>query len=490
MNALAVPGAYVVGAVPFTQIVALRLVGTDLRAVGTGTVSGTGLYRIAGLWPLIVGGGLDVAKGAAAALLAGSDQTLGVLVSAAVVIGHCWSVFLRGAGGRGISPALGALAVWFWPGALILLAGLALGRLAKETALAALVSDLLLVLVLGAVKGGWGSALGLAVVLPMLVKRVLGNARPGSTRRRVYLNRLLFDADHHPSAPTLDSATLQTSMELLAGRVEHHRQDLNRLNVYPVPDGDTGDNLVAMMKSVTERLAGSDDVAEAIAAGALRGGRGSSGVIFGQALRGFVSDVTPDAPGLAAALTAAATAARGAIADPVEGTILTVSADAARQAQSAAPCGSVIDVAEAAAAEGRRSLARTPELLPALAGLLDAGALGYVLFLDSLVEALGGRAQPPPEITAGEPHACDVSHENGCRYEVLCTLTADRAAVATLRRHWLALGEIVAIGGSDPTWRCHLHTDDVDAALAAARQAGPISEVTVTDLDGQVGGGQ
>ncbi|WP_235848115.1 hypothetical protein [Mycolicibacterium holsaticum] len=62
--------------------------------------------------------------------------------------------------------------------------------------------------------------------------------------------------------------------------------------------------------------------------------------------------------------------------------------------------------------------------------------------------------------------------------------------MATLRRHWLALGEIVAIGGSDPTWRCHLHTDDVDAALAAARQAGPISEVTVTDLDGQVGGGR
>jgi dihydroxyacetone kinase-like predicted kinase len=79
--------------------------------------------------------------------------------------------------------------------------------------------------------------------------------------------------------------------------VERHREELNRLNVYPVPDGDTGDNLAAMMESVTARMANSTDVAEAIASGALHGGRGSSGVIMGQALRGFVASLPSDARG-------------------------------------------------------------------------------------------------------------------------------------------------------------------------------------------------
>src|SRR5512138_1483173 len=121
MDALAVLTAYLLGAIPFTQIVSRRLTGIDLRTVGTGTVSGTGLYNVAGLWPLVLGGGLDVAKGAGAALLAGDSDPLRVLVGAAVVTGHCWSVFLGGAGGRGLSPSLGVLAVSAWPGAILLL---------------------------------------------------------------------------------------------------------------------------------------------------------------------------------------------------------------------------------------------------------------------------------------------------------------------------------------------------------------------------------
>jgi glycerol-3-phosphate acyltransferase PlsY len=490
MDALAVITAYVLGAVPFSQIVSVRVAGTDLRSVGTGTVSGTGLYRIAGLWPLILGGGLDVLKGVVAALLAGDDAALAVGVSAAVVIGHCWSVFLRGAGGRGISPALGTLAVLYWPGAALLLAGLVIGRLVKETGLAALLGDVAMVALLGVSTGAWGVALGLAVVLPMLVKRVVGNTRSESAGLRVYVNRLLFDADRHNNETAMDAAALEKVVRLLADRFERHREELNRLNVYPVPDGDTGDNLAALTDAVLERLSGSEHVAGAVASGALHGGRGSSGVIFGQALRAFVANIPADAAGLASALTAAAAAARDAVADPVEGTILTVAADAAREAETMASSdGSQSDVARAAAAEGRRSLARTPDLLPALGGTLDAGGLGYVLFLDALAEVLTGATRPPVELPATDPLVCR-GDTGGGRYEVICLLAAGEDEVARLRQQWLSLGDTVVIAGGIRTWRCHVHTDDVDEALAAARRAGAVSEVEITDLAGQVGGKQ
>jgi glycerol-3-phosphate acyltransferase PlsY len=185
--------AYLIGAVPFSQLVARWRRGVDLRTVGTGTVSGTGLYRVAGIW-VVLGGGLDVAKGAAAATLADGSAASAVAVSAAVVSGHCWSVFLRGAGGRGLSPAMGALAVLAWPGAVLLLSSLALGRLVRRTGLVALIADLLLVVLLTLTHGPEGTALAAAVVVPMLVKRLLGNA-PAEGGLRTYRSRLLYDAD-------------------------------------------------------------------------------------------------------------------------------------------------------------------------------------------------------------------------------------------------------------------------------------------------------
>lgn len=198
IDALTVPAAYLLGAVPFSQIVSLGVVGTDLRGVGSGTVSGTGLYRVGGVGAVILGGGLDVAKGALAAAWAGGNDIRAVLVSAAVVIGHCWSVFLRGAGGRGISPAMGALAVLYWPAAALLLAGLAVGRLLHETGFVVFLAALLVIGALAVAKGGFGLALALAVVVPMLLKRLLGNnlPQPGGGLR-VYRARLLFDADQH-----------------------------------------------------------------------------------------------------------------------------------------------------------------------------------------------------------------------------------------------------------------------------------------------------
>lgn len=197
MNAVVVlVVAYVVGAVPFSNIAARRARGVDLRTVGSGTVSGTSLYRVAGFVPLALAGVCDVAKGAVGPLLAGTGRPgLAAVAGGLAVVGHNWSPFLRGAGGRGMSTAMGALAVTAWPGAAMLLAGLALGRLVGQTALVSLVAEVALVPVL-AVLGWRGAALaGLCVAVPMLAKRLFGNAAPSGDRARTYLMRLLFDRD-------------------------------------------------------------------------------------------------------------------------------------------------------------------------------------------------------------------------------------------------------------------------------------------------------
>lgn len=188
--------AFVVGAVPFTNIAAHLREGVDLRRVGTGTVSGSSLFEVAGIGPLVVAGLLDVAKGAVGPLLATPDRpVLAALAGGMAVIGHDWSPFLAGAGGRGIATAMGALLVTAWPGTLLLLAALGVGRLLAQTGLAGFVADVVLVPFLAVTLGAAAAFAGAAVVLPMLVKRLVGNAPPDDRRPRAYLHRLLFDND-------------------------------------------------------------------------------------------------------------------------------------------------------------------------------------------------------------------------------------------------------------------------------------------------------
>lgn len=188
--------AFLVGAVPFSNIAAHLTRGVDLRTVDTGTVSGTGLYKVAGFGPLAVAGVLDVAKGAVGPLLAGSDRpVLAALAGGLAVVGHDWSPFLSGAGGRGISTAMGALLVTAWPGTVLLIAGMALGRLIDQAGFGSFVADLLMVPFLATAVGAAAALAGMAVVVPMLIKRVTGNAPPEERRALVYTRRLLFDCD-------------------------------------------------------------------------------------------------------------------------------------------------------------------------------------------------------------------------------------------------------------------------------------------------------
>jgi glycerol-3-phosphate acyltransferase PlsY len=199
---MVVAASYAAGSVPFSQLAARLTRQVDLRTVGSGTVSGTALYRVAGFGPLAVAGLCDIAKASIGPLLAGRDRpVLAAIAGAAAVSGHNWSPWLRGAGGRGIAPAMGALLPQQADGALVLLAGLAVGRAARRTGLGSFVTDLALLPFL-ARRRGWRAALaGGAVVAPMLVKRVLGNRPPVRPTAAVYLRRLVFDHDRDDSDP-------------------------------------------------------------------------------------------------------------------------------------------------------------------------------------------------------------------------------------------------------------------------------------------------
>ncbi|MDQ4132865.1 MAG: DAK2 domain-containing protein, partial [Actinomycetota bacterium] len=172
-----------------------------------------------------------------------------------------------------------------------------------------------------------------------------------------------------------------------------HREYLNRLNVYPVPDGDTGTNMALTLDSVVAELDGVSGMAatcKAIGHGSLMGARGNSGVILSQILRGLTDvlrDVdAADAKTLAEGLTHASDTAYQAVMRPVEGTILTVAREAA-EAGATCSMNCLAEVLDAAAGAARAALDRTPELLPVLAeaGVVDAGAAGYVLLFDALL---------------------------------------------------------------------------------------------------------
>ena len=283
-----------------------------------------------------------------------------------------------------------------------------------------------------------------------------------------------------------------------------HQEALNRLNVYPVPDGDTGTNMALTMESVVAELAAAgagplpvDRLCQAIGYGALMGARGNSGVILCQILRGLADGLClHEGAGpaeVAAAFRAASEAAYEAVARPVEGTILTVARAAANGAAKASARGrGLVDVLDSARAAAAYALERTPELLPVLreAGVVDAGAAGFALLLDVLLNVVDGRPVPePPVVPAGVGVSADAPGAatlQGPRYEVMFLLEAADPAVEAFRKAWADLGDSIVVVGGDGLWSCHVHTDDVGAAIEAGVDAGRPRQIRVTDLAEQV----
>ena len=293
-----------------------------------------------------------------------------------------------------------------------------------------------------------------------------------------------------------------------------HQETVNRLNVYPVPDGDTGTNMALTLESVVGALDGTGDMAgdtagdmahtcRAISRGSLMGARGNSGVILSQVLRGLtdvcagLASVGPR--DMAKALRAASEAADEAVSRPVEGTILTVvraAADGA--AQCAGHDKALADVLEAARLAASDALDRTPELLPVLkeAGVVDAGGLGFLLGLEALLHVVAGRPLPEPAPASSQPatsgHAAAPQGEaqegeaSDLRYEVMFFLEAPDGAVPGFRDAWADLGDSIVVAGGDGLWNCHIHTDRIGPAIEAALERGRPRDIRVTDLHEQV----
>ncbi len=225
----------------------------------------------------------------------------------------------------------------------------------------------------------------------------------------------------------LGAADLRAVMGGYRDALRLHQTDINRLNVYPVPDGDTGTNMALTLEAVVAELDTLDAasatadlpaVCKAIGHGSLMGARGNSGVILSQLLRGMSERMTtagPDGVGpavLADAISHAAELARKAVVRPVEGTILTVASAAAEGAtHTATTDATLLAVVEGARATATDALARTPEQLPVLAqaGVVDAGGAGFVLLLDAFLFVLDGRPLPEPSGVA----APDLTALNG-----------------------------------------------------------------------------
>ncbi len=301
----------------------------------------------------------------------------------------------------------------------------------------------------------------------------------------------------------LDAASLRQVVVVYRDLLRAHQDQIDRLNVYPVPDGDTGTNMTLTLDAVVRELAEAaddmTDVARAIGHGSLMGARGNSGVILSQVLRGIAQTVTErddvDGKLLAQAFVTASELAYGAVGRPVEGTILTVVRQAGEAAaEVAGGGGDLLAVLDAARAAGAAALADTPSLLPVLAeaGVVDAGGTGWLLFLDAALVVVDDRPRPEPDpaaAAAGEvrAHADHGDHgESDLRYEVMYLLEAPDESIAAFRDVWAGIGDSIVVVGGDGTWNCHIHTDDIGASIEAAIQVGRPYAIRVTDLAEQV----
>ena len=286
-----------------------------------------------------------------------------------------------------------------------------------------------------------------------------------------------------------------------------HAQGINRLNVYPVPDGDTGTNMARTLDAVVAELDGADAEMEAtckaISHGSLMGARGNSGVILSQILRGFVGNINEareskvSATRVAESLKKASTAAYEAVLKPIEGTILTVVRESADAAAVAVSNGATLSAMLRAARDaGRDALARTPDMLPVLkdAGVVDAGGAGFLLLLDSAIHVVDGEPMPEPDESAG-PSADQLEavalrhHEDGTtdvselRYEVMFFLDLDDSRANDFKQAWGRIGDSIVVVGGDGIYNCHIHTNDIGAAIEAPLAlGGRPRQIRVTDL--------
>jgi DAK2 domain fusion protein YloV len=307
--------------------------------------------------------------------------------------------------------------------------------------------------------------------------------------------------------------------------LESRRQEVNDLNVFPVADGDTGDNMALTLRAVLDeldRLQGTDgnrtideigreEIVQSVARAALLGARGNSGVILSQLIRGAAEELVSrpgqliDATLIGAALANAADRAYSSVRDPAEGTMLTVAREMAHKivtdvAHSSgnprlAPStdrteqdSAIAEALEGAVAAGQDSVKRGPELLAALreAGVVDAGGYGLTIMIAGVVAALRGDA--PPELEHHAPARITHPEHSSATYR-FCTnfaVTGSGLVASRFIEPLEQLGDSVLVVGDPATLKVHLHTDEPELATAIFEGVGEVSRIDVADMRQQV----
>jgi uncharacterized protein len=293
-------------------------------------------------------------------------------------------------------------------------------------------------------------------------------------------------------------ASVRVLVETACATLEASRGRIDDLNVFPVPDGDTGTNMARTADAVARALGESTPgdasaIAAVVTRAALLGARGNSGIILSQIVRGAVDELAShpvlDGSIVASAFAAARVTAYAAVGVPVEGTMLTVIGAMARGATAAQPSG-IEHTLEAALAAGELALSRTPELLPRLreAGVVDAGGAGLVELVRGLLAGLRGEPAPVAPTVAGHVPVLDDLHDEPSIHRYCTSFLVEGPEVerGAVERALAAFGDSILVVGAPPAFKVHVHTDDPGGAIRLGTDAGTIGGVEVTDMHAQM----
>ncbi|GCE48558.1 hypothetical protein EI42_05371 [Thermosporothrix hazakensis] len=299
-----------------------------------------------------------------------------------------------------------------------------------------------------------------------------------------------------------DGQDLKNAILAGAAWLEENKETINALNVFPVPDGDTGSNMSATLKSAIRTIATSEEtsaaaIAARVAHDALLGARGNSGVILSQTLRGLAQGLdkktTFTAPDLAQAFQEASRLAYRAVLKPVEGTILTVVRETAEAAQRSAQQGDdLVSLLHEVVIAARLAVARTPELLPTLkqAGVVDSGGQGFYLFLEGIWRYIRGEnatdEASTPQPIAPQTKKGRVTVEEEFGYEVVFLLKGKDLNVEQIRQAIIDMGGVsTVVAGDDTLLKVHTHTLTPGKILDYGVSLGSLSDINIENLQEQ-----
>ena len=296
---------------------------------------------------------------------------------------------------------------------------------------------------------------------------------------------------------TIDGATLRKMILSAAASVENHKQQINELNVFPVPDGDTGTNMSMTLNAAADELRKAGELtltktADKIASAMLRGARGNSGVILSLLFRGFSKTLkgceTCDGAELAAALNGGVEAAYKAVMKPTEGTILTVSRVSAADA-AAIESDDVEAVLEAAVASAERALAETVHQNPVLekAGVVDAGGKGWLYVLEAMLSVYRGveieanaAGETKEQADFAELGDGDITFAFDTVY--IMRKASEDVDLEPLRAYLNTIGDSIVIGEDDESFKVHVHTDIPGQALTESQKYGTLELAKIENM--------